>query len=368
MKEALSFEGVTKKYGEFTALDNVSLDIHAGEFMTLLGPSGSGKTTMLMTIGGFVEPTAGHVTLDGHKITHLPPENRNFGLVFQGYALFPHLTVWENVFYPLRVRGMQKAEAEPKVRDVLDLIQLSHLAERFPKQLSGGQQQRVALARALVFSPELLLLDEPLSALDRALRKDLQQELKDLHERVGTTFIYVTHDQEEALSMSDRIAILRDGQIEQLGTPSQLYEKPSSIFVANFLGKSNFLPVHDLSVEGDDVRYTVGQDQFRLSRGDAPLPESGELSLALRPERLTLYGNREDAPENCLAGKVVKVTYFGQLYEAIVSTQSAGDLLVTVDLAHSEPRIGDDVWVGWAIDSGVILAGRPVDSDDAYAG
>jgi putative spermidine/putrescine transport system ATP-binding protein len=196
----------------------------------------------------------------------------------------------------------------------------------------------------------------------------LQRELKDLHERVGTTFIYVTHDQEEALSMSDRIAILRDGQIEQLGTPSQLYEKPASIFVANFLGKSNFVPVHDLDVQGADVRYTVGQDQFRLSRGDAPLPQTGELSLALRPERLTLYRNREDAPENYLAGKVVKVTYFGQLYEAIVSTQSAGDLLVTVDLAHSEPRIGDRVWVGWAIDSGVILAGRPVDADDAYAG
>lgn len=368
MKEALRFQSVTKKYGAFTALDNVSLDIQAGEFMTLLGPSGSGKTTMLMTIGGFVEPTTGQVTLDGHEITHLPPENRNFGLVFQGYALFPHLTVWENVFYPLRVRGMTKAKAEPKVRDVLDLIQLSHLAERFPKQLSGGQQQRVALARALVFSPELLLLDEPLSALDRALRKDLQRELKDLHERVGTTFIYVTHDQEEALSMSDRIAILRDGRIEQLGAPSELYEKPSSIFVANFLGKSNFIPVQDLKVEGDNVGYAVGQDQFKLSRADISIPQADELSLALRPERLTLYTNREDAPENCLIGKVTKVSYFGQLYEAIVSTESGGDLLVTVDLAHNEPRVGEQVWIGWTLDSGVLLAGRPVEADDAYAG
>jgi len=368
MKEALKFESVTKKYGEFTALDNVSLDIQAGEFMTLLGPSGSGKTTMLMTIAGFVEPTAGRVTVDGHEITHLPPENRNFGLVFQGYALFPHLTVWENVFYPLRVRGMSKSAAATKVQDVLDLIQLSHLSERYPKQLSGGQQQRVALARALVFSPELLLLDEPLSALDRALRKDLQRELKDLHERVGTTFIYVTHDQEEALSMSDRIAILRDGQIEQLGTPSELYEKPSSIFVANFLGKSNFIPVQDLEVEGGDVGYSVGRDQFKLSRDDNPLPQADELSLALRPERLTLYRNLEDAPENCLIGKVEKVSYFGQLYEAIVATESAGDLLVTVDLAHNEPRVGEQVWIGWAVDSGVLLAGRPVEADDAYAG
>lgn len=368
MKEALRFQSVTKKYGAFTALDNVSLDIQAGEFMTLLGPSGSGKTTMLMTIGGFVEPTSGRVTLDGQEITHLPPENRNFGLVFQGYALFPHLTVWENVFYPLRVRGMTKDEAEPKVHDVLDLIQLSHLAERFPKQLSGGQQQRVALARALVFSPELLLLDEPLSALDRALRKDLQLELKELHERVGTTFIYVTHDQEEALSMSDRIAILRDGQIEQLGTPTELYENPSSIFVANFLGKSNFLPVHDLKIEGNNVGYAVGQDQFNMSRDGVTIPSADELSFALRPERLTLYNNREDAPKNCIAGKVTKVSYFGQLYEAIISTESAGDLLVTVDLAQNEPRVDDQVWIGWAADSGVLLAGRPVDSDDAYAG
>ena len=368
MKEELKFQSVTKKYGAFTALNKVSLDIQAGEFMTLLGPSGSGKTTMLMTIGGFVEPTSGQVTLDGHEITHLPPENRNFGLVFQGYALFPHLTVWENVFYPLRVRGMSKAVAKPKVQDVLDLIQLSHLADRLPKQLSGGQQQRVALARALVFSPELLLLDEPLSALDRALRKDLQRELKDLHKRVGTTFIYVTHDQEEALSMSDRIAILRDGQIEQLGTPSELYEKPSSIFVASFLGKSNFIPVHDLKVEGEDVGYLVGQDKFKLSRGDMSIPQTDKLSLALRPERLTLYRNREDAPENCLVGEVTKVIYFGQQYEAIIATESAGDLLVTVDLAHNEPHVGEQVWIGWALDSGVLLAGRPVDADDAYAG
>ena len=308
------------------------------------------------------------MTVDGREITHLPPENRNFGLVFQGYALFPHLTVWENVFYPLRVRGMSKSAAASKVSDVLDLIQLSQLSERYPKQLSGGQQQRVALARALVFSPELLLLDEPLSALDRALRKDLQRELKDLHERVGTTFIYVTHDQEEALSMSDRIAILRDGQIEQLGTPSELYENPASIFVANFLGKSNFIPVQNLRVEGKDVGYQVGQEQFRLSQDGKQLPQADELSLALRPERLALYSNREDAPENCLVGRVEKVTYFGQLYEAIVATESAGDLLVTVDLAHSKPSVGEQVWIGWEVDSGVILAGRPVEADDAYAG
>lgn len=368
MKDALRFQSVTKKYGSFTALDDVSLDIQAGEFMTLLGPSGSGKTTMLMTIGGFVEPSSGMVTLDGMNITHLPPEKRDFGLVFQGYALFPHMTVWENVFYPLRVRGMSRSDAMQKVEDVLELIQLGHLAKRYPKQLSGGQQQRVALARALVFSPELLLLDEPLSALDRALRKDLQRELKDLHERVGTTFIYVTHDQEEALSMSDRIAILRDGRIEQIGTPQELYEKPKTIFVANFLGKSNFLPVSSHEIDSSVVHYKVGQDRFTLFREGLSIPEGGELSIALRPERLTLYGSQNDGPANCIAGKITKVSYFGQLYEVIVSTESSGDLLVTVDLAQAEPRVGEQVWVGWAIDSGVLLSGRQMESDDAYVG
>ncbi len=367
MKDALRLQSVTKKYGEFTALDDVSIDIQSGEFMTLLGPSGSGKTTMLMTIGGFVEPSAGQVTLDGTEITHLPPEKRNFGLVFQGYALFPHLTVWENVFYPLRVRGLSKTDAEPKVRDALELIQLSHLAERYPKQLSGGQQQRVALARALVFSPELLLLDEPLSALDRALRKDLQRELKDLHERVGTTFIYVTHDQEEALSMSDRIAILRDGRIEQLGTPLELYENPATIFVANFLGKSNFLPARVTGGDGSAMTYTVGDSEFQLTRDRVPNLD-GEISIALRPERLSLHGATDAAPVNRIPGEITKVSYYGQLYEVIVKTESAGNLMVTANIGDEQPRTGDRVWVGWESDSGMPLAGRPTETDDAYAG
>ncbi|MHC4067706.1 MAG: ABC transporter ATP-binding protein, partial [Planctomycetota bacterium] len=249
----------------------------------------------------------------------------------------------------------------------LELIQLSQLAERYPKQLSGGQQQRVALARALVFSPELLLLDEPLSALDRALRKDLQQELKDLHERVGTTFIYVTHDQEEALSMSDRIAILRDGRIEQLGTPQQLYEDPRSIFVANFLGKSNFLPARVLRKNGAAMAYEVGGIEFNLKRERVPELD-GDISIALRPERLSLHGGEDTAPANRLPGEVKKVSYFGQLYEVVVQTDAAGDVMVTADLGREEPRAGNRVWIGWNEDSGVPLAGRPVETDDAYAG
>lgn len=367
MKEKLELRSVTKRYGSFVALEDVSVEVDAGEFMTLLGPSGSGKTTMLMSIGGFVDPSAGDVTLDGIRITHLPPERRNFGVVFQGYALFPHMSVWDNVGYPLRVRGMNKTDAEPKIQSALELIQLSHLAKRYPKQLSGGQQQRVALARSLVFSPELLLLDEPLSALDRALRKDLQRELKDLHERVGTTFIYVTHDQEEALSMSDRIAILREGRIEQLGTPQDLYENPKSIFIANFLGKSNFLLARVMRHNGTVLVYEVGGLEFNLERDN--LPElSGDISVALRPERLSLYGDEGAAPVNRIPGKIKNVSYFGHLYEVVVATDVAGDIMVTADLGREQPRAGTQVWIGWPESSGVPLAGRPSETDDAYAG
>ncbi len=366
MKEKLILDSVKKMYGSFAALGGVSVEINAGEFMTLLGPSGSGKTTMLMTIAGFVEPTSGDVTLDGAQITHLPPERRNFGVVFQGYALFPHMTVRDNVGYPLRVRGMGKNEAETKIRNALELIQLSHLADRYPRQLSGGQQQRVALARSLVFSPDLLLLDEPLSALDRALRKELQGELKDLHERVGTTFIYVTHDQEEALSMSDRIAILRDGCIEQLGTPQDLYEKPKSIFVANFLGKSNFLLARIVHKNGSALTYEVGGFEFKLKRDDIP-ELHGDMSVALRPERLSLYDSEDTSPVNRMPGQVKKVSYFGQLYEVIVETDAAGDIMVTADLGGRQPQVGNPVWIGWPESTGVLLAGRPSETDDAYA-
>ncbi len=238
---AITLENVSKHYGSVRAIDDVSLAVAPGEFITLLGPSGSGKTTVLMAIAGFVTPTRGTIRLDGMPITEKPPESRNFGVVFQGYALFPHMSVAENVAYPLRVRRTAKAEISRRVKAALDLVQLGPLADRMPPQLSGGQQQRVALARALVFQPQVLLLDEPMSALDKKLRAELQLELRDLHRRLGATFINVTHDQEEAIIMSDRIAIMRDGKVIQLGAPKELYERPATRFVADFLGKSNFL-------------------------------------------------------------------------------------------------------------------------------
>ncbi|MBM3524592.1 MAG: ABC transporter ATP-binding protein, partial [Alphaproteobacteria bacterium] len=237
----LHIRNLVKRYGSVAAVDDVTFTVERGRFVTLLGPSGSGKTTVLMAIAGFVEPTSGRILVGERDITDLPPEKRNFGMVFQGYALFPHLTVAENVAFPLRVRKIGASETTERVKRALDLVQLGTLGERLPRQLSGGQQQRVALARALVFEPELLLLDEPLSALDKKLRAELQWELKALHQRVGLTFIYVTHDQDEALSMSDEIAILRDGKIVQSGGPGELYDKPRSRFVADFLGKSNFI-------------------------------------------------------------------------------------------------------------------------------
>ena len=293
----LALREVSKHYGSLAAVDRVSLEVPRGQFLTLLGPSGSGKTTLLMIIAGFVEPSAGDVLVDDARITHLPPEKRNFGMVFQGYALFPHLTVFDNVGFPLRVRGMPRADAAGRIRGALDLVQLGALAERYPRQLSGGQQQRVALARALVFTPDILLLDEPLSALDKKLRAELQWELKQIHQRVGTTFIYVTHDQEEALSMSDEIAIIRDGRIVQAGPPRALYERPATRFVADFLGKSNFIRGRvdgarrrpaDLRGGGPALRAGARRRAEQGRRGDRrrpPAREGGDPRRASRPRR-----------------------------------------------------------------------------------
>ena len=284
----LALRDVSKHYGSVAAVDRVSLDVPRGQFLTLLGPSGSGKTTLLMIIAGFVEPTAGDVLVDDARITHLPPEKRNFGMVFQGYALFPHLTVFDNVAFPLKVRGVPRADAADRIRGALDLVQLVPLADRYPRQLSGGQQQRVALARALVFTPDILLLDEPLSALDKKLRAELQWELKQIHQRVGTTFIYVTHDQEEALSMSDQIAIIRDGRIVQSGPPRLLYERPATRFVADFLGKSNFISGRVVAVDGDRLVYEVAGCRYVQESAGAPRKVGDEIVVALRPEKVEI--------------------------------------------------------------------------------
>jgi putative spermidine/putrescine transport system ATP-binding protein len=353
---SLSLRNVSKRYAGHVAVDDVSLTVGNGEFLTLLGPSGSGKTTILMMVAGFTEPSSGTIEIDGRDITALPPEKRNFGMVFQGYALFPHLTVAQNVAFPLTVRRRPRAEIAERVAGALDLVQLRPLAERTPKQLSGGQQQRVALARALVFSPDLLLLDEPLSALDKKLRAELQWELKSLHQRLGKTFIYVTHDQEEALSLSDRIAILRGGRIIQLGAPAELYERPATTFVADFLGKSNFIAGIVEGTHEDHFTYRIGEARFAQHR-DGTSPSVGEhITLALRPEKMSL-ATQPASDGNSLSGEIVASSYLGTNLQLRIRTSAIGDMLVSVPawrLAVA-PESGRQVWLSWDRDASVVV-------------
>ncbi|MEM6942659.1 MAG: ABC transporter ATP-binding protein [Pseudomonadota bacterium] len=358
---ALALRGLVKRYGKLAAVDGVDLDIPRGSFLTILGPSGGGKTTVLMTIAGFVAPSEGQVLLDGADITGFPPDKRNFGMVFQGYALFPHMTVAENLWFPLRVRGISKATAKPKVEAALALVQLEKLAARYPTQLSGGQQQRVALARALVFEPDLLLLDEPLSALDKKLRADLQWELKSLHQRLGTTFVYVTHDQDEALSMSDRIVIMNHGRIEQEGAPGELYERPETRFVADFLGKSNFLEGRAVEVTGDRLAYEAGGLRLLTAAGYNRAHESHQgspVTVALRPEKIAIAPADTPPPtDNRIEGRITAFSYFGSSFQFRVATTALGDLLVTTPAftCAVTPDEGTPVALGWDAGASVLV-------------
>ncbi|MCE8513651.1 ABC transporter ATP-binding protein [Ruegeria pomeroyi] len=314
---SLRIEGVSKYFGAFRAVNEVDLEIRKGEFLTLLGPSGSGKTTLLMMIAGFLDITSGDIALDGSSIAEVPAEKRNFGMVFQGYALFPHMTVRDNIGYALSVRKRPEAEIRARVDEMLELVQLQDFANRKPGQLSGGQQQRVALARALCFAPPVLLLDEPLGALDKKLRVEVQEQLKDIHRRVGTTFIYVTHDQEEALSMSDRIVIMRDGAIEQVGSPQELYERPATRFAASFLGKSNF--IH----------------------------QNGR-AYALRPEKIDIHlGSGHQQARR--SGTITSITYFGSMQRIIVETTEAEQIEVDIDVWRNRQPLheGETVELSW---------------------
>jgi putative spermidine/putrescine transport system ATP-binding protein len=350
---ALELRAISKRYGSFTAVDAVSLRVERGQFLTLLGPSGSGKTTILMAIAGFVAPSEGAVLLDGRDITALPPERRDFGMVFQGYALFPHMTVAENVAFPLRVRGLSRADRDAKVGAALDLVQLARFAERRPAQLSGGQQQRVALARALVFDPDLLLLDEPLSALDKKLRAELQEELKALHRRVGRTFVNVTHDQEEALSLSDQVAILNHGRLVQVGRPEALSERPRTRFVADFLGKSNFLHGTVREVRADGMALQAGATRLVQAGSGHPAPGTRAL-LSLRPEKIALLAE-EEAAENEVTGTIAAWAYLGAGYSLAVRTRDLGEIRVALPAwrAPIAPREGLRVRLGWAADAAV---------------
>ena len=353
---SLSLKKLTKRYGQQTAIEDVSIDVGRGKFVTLLGPSGSGKTTILMTVAGFIAPTTGQILLDDRDITQLAPERRNFGMVFQGYALFPHMTVEENVWFPLRVRGIPLAKARKDVAAILELVQLGGLTSRLPAELSGGQQQRVALARALIFQPDLMLLDEPLSALDKRLRADLQWELSALHRRLGATFISVTHDQEEALSMSDDIVILRDGRVEQSGHPSALYDKPATRFVASFLGESNFIRGDVSKVDSDHFRYTVQDRAFLQAGAPSPKDRDGSVLLALRPEKISVGSQPTNLP-NSLDGHIADFKYFGSTFYLQVATKLFGRIMVKTPAAGAgfQPNIDAQVWLGWSPDAPVVV-------------
>ena len=307
----VSIRSASLNYGPFKALDDVSIDIAPGEFVSLLGPSGSGKTSLLSLLGGFATPTSGSIWFGDTDITLTPPHRRGIGVVFQNYALFPHMTVGENVAFPLRARRVPRASWRDEVGDALQLVELAGYENRRIDQLSGGQRQRVALARALVFHPKLILMDEPLSALDKQLRENMQIELRSLHRRLRATIIYVTHDQREALTMSDRIAILRQGRLVQVDTPERLYDQPSSRFVASFIGEATLVPVR----RGDSEMVWLGSSALRLTRA---VPSQGDLLIALQTEKLVVV-DPADAPElNHLAGTVLDIVYQGESLRVFV--------------------------------------------------
>lgn len=336
----LSVRGICKYYDETVALDRIDLDVHDGEFLTLLGPSGSGKTTLLQTICGLTQPTWGQLFIDGEDRTQAPANKRDIGVVFQNYALFPHLTVAENIAFPLKVQGGRAGDIAAKVSRVLDMVSLSHTAGRYPSELSGGQQQRIALARCLVYDPAIILMDEPLGALDRKLRESMQREIKRIHREVGTTIIFVTHDQEEALALSDRICLMSDGRIAQIGTPREMYDAPKSAFVADFIGISTIF-----EGRAENGRLSTEDGFLPLPQGTPDAPTG---YLILRPEMLSLSA---DGP---IKGQVVDTVYAGSDSRVIAKTSSGKE----VTLRHAGdnvPEIGSPVTVSWDRNNAVFL-------------
>ena len=354
----LRLERLSKNFGEFIAVEDVNLHIRRGEFLTILGPSGSGKTTLLMIIAGFLEATTGDIQFDGLSIMSLRPEKRNFGMVFQGYALFPHMTVRQNIAYPLEVRKGARDEIVKRVDEMLELVQLETFGDRLPRQLSGGQQQRVALARALIFDPLVLLLDEPLGALDKKLRSNVQTQLKHLHRKVGKTFVYVTHDQEEALSMSDRVVIMNHGRVVQVGSPQELYESPSTVFAANFIGKSNILRGVVNQVDGNEVVYAIADKYFQQLVSKEKFSKSDEIILALRPEKIKIARGKVKSNEvNILVGRIIDITYFGSTISVNVETDAVGEFIVEVQAWRNQETLeeGQEISLTWSPDAAFIV-------------
>ncbi len=345
------FDTVDNVYeGGVKVVDNLNLRVEHGEFLTLIGPSGSGKTTTLMMLAGFEAPTKGIIRFDGAPLNDVPTYKRDFGIVFQNYALFPHMTVAENLAFPLRMRRENKAVIAERVRNTLDMVKLSALSDRMPTQLSGGQQQRVALARALVFSPRMVLMDEPLGALDKQLREHMQLEIKRLHEDLGIAMLYVTHDQSEALTMSDRVAVFEQGKIQQIGSPRDVYSRPSNRFVASFMGENNRLDATVAGISEECVTAHVGQGGVAVrAHAVAGGPAAGEqATLMVRPECIQLF--HRDGFENNVEGRVTDVIYHGDHVRLCLSVEGIGALVARRPVVTGEPGFaeGDVLPVSWS--------------------
>ncbi len=359
----LQISGLCKRYGDFVALAPTDLDVARGEFLTLLGPSGSGKTTLLSLIAGLAQPDEGRVLIDGHDVTYGAPYERDIGMVFQNYALFPHMTIEENIAFPLRMRKVPSAEARRRALAALEMVRLPQVAARLPRELSGGQQQRIALARCMVYEPAIILMDEPLGALDKKLRDQMQLEIKRIHRELGTTIVYVTHDQEEAMTMSDRICLMNGGAIEQLGTPADLYFRPHTLFVADFLGESNLLPGRVVQTDGDTLSITLehgglaaGTVTGQAQGNGAAFRPGDAATIMLRPQNLRI---EPGAVEGALSGRLLDVMVTGSLTKLYLDTGAPGGAAMVA--AHPTRReaaryaIGQTVSVSWDAADAVAL-------------
>jgi spermidine/putrescine transport system ATP-binding protein len=367
-------ERATKRFGDVVAVDDISITIPGGEFFSLLGPSGCGKTTTLRMIAGFEIPDQGRVLLQGGDVTRVPPARRNVNMVFQAYGLFPHMTVGENIAFGPRIKRLPAAETNQRVSEILRTVQLEGMEDRRPTQLSGGQQQRVALARALVNRPAALLLDEPLGALDLKLRKEMQLELKDLQARTGTTFVYVTHDQEEAMTMSDRIAVMNGGVVEQLATPRELYQRPDSAFVAGFIGTSNLIGMRVDRRENGHLVMDLGEGERIL----APEPDAGgeragvggSVTITVRPEWIKLTSGQVGADASHVSGTVADIVYLGSVTQLIVALRTGDRLSVhrlNDEVGAADPRPGDRIVLHWAAGHSYVIGADRDDNDTAKA-
>ena len=356
---SVTLEGVSKVFGDFTALKAVDLTIREGEFVTLLGPSGCGKTTTLRLIAGFTRPSSGRILLGKDDVTDTAPQHREIGMVFQDYALFPHLTIFENVAFPLRERRAPKAGIAPRVAEMLDLVRLPHIADRYPSELSGGQAQRVAVARAVAHPPRVLLMDEPLGALDLKLREVMQLELRRIQQELGITTVFVTHDQSEAMTMSDRIVVMNNGRIEQIGTAREIYRAPKNAFVADFVGRINLLDVTvDRMADGFASVRLAGGQAGRV-RVDTP-PQGTRFQLGIRPEHSRFLKPDEARPdENCIAGKVRTRAFNGNLTTYYVDTGHEKPLLVEQRPGDGVREQGEEVSVLWQPDAAILLPAEP---------